>query len=89
MKVLANNDEICRTDFRPEKMSVDWFKTCISQKIPRTAKIVFELWDKDFKYDDLLQKWETNIDRAIEPKSFSDNVRVNAFWKDELLEDWE
>lgn len=92
VKVLVDNKELCRTDFQLNKMSVDFFKTCISNKIQKTATIVFELWDKDVKVDDLMDRWELSIYQAIESynfKVYSSYIRMNAFWKDEYLENWE
>lgn len=92
VKVLVDNKELCRTDFQLNKMSADFFKTCISNKIQKTATIIFELWDKDVKVDDLMDRWELSIYQAIESynfKVYSSYIQMNAFWKDEYLENWE
>lgn len=89
VKVLIDNKEVCRTDFERDKQSVDFFKTCLTNKIRKTATIKFELWDKDVNHDDVLDRWEKTVDEAVESGNFnvySSFIRINAFWKDEHRE---
>lgn len=96
VKVLVDNNEICRTDFQRDQMDVDFFKTCISNKVSKSAKIKFELWDEDVQNDDVLDRWESNIDQAVESgistkdfEKWSSDLRAKVFWKDEYADSWE
>lgn len=90
VNVLADDSEICRSGFERDEMKVDIFKTCVSNKIKRTAKIKFELWDKDVNDDDCLDRWERSVDMASENLYYGHStVGVNAVWKDEYLQVWE
>lgn len=89
VRVLADNKEICRTDVQRDRMSVDIFKTCISNKIRKTATIKFELWDKDVSDNDCLDRWQRNVDMEPENLRYGHSVvGVNAVWNDEYREDW-
>lgn len=89
VRVLADNKEICRTGVQRDEMSVDMFKTCVSHKISKTAKIQFELWDKDVSDDDCLDRWTRSVHMKSENLRYGHSVvGVNAVWKDEYLEDW-
>lgn len=89
VKVGVNHKELCRTDFQRDQNFVDFFKTCITKRIPRTSTIAIELWDKDVSYDDRLANWQTSVNEITNDGMFRSGpskVMMLAFWKDEYSE---
>lgn len=100
IKLYIDGREVYRTDTKQNNHLPYFGETYKSPKMLKKARIKIEMWDEDATWmgptDDLILRWETNIDELLQNGIFwggkgnvwKNRIVTTSTWKDEYP-DWE
>lgn len=100
IKVFIDGREVFRTDHKLNNHMPYYGDTYRSPKMLKTARITIEMWDEDSSWiesdDDLILRWETNIDALLKNgihwsgrgNIWKNKIVTASTWKDDYP-DWE
>lgn len=93
IKVFIDGREVFRTDYRLNNNMPYFGETYRSPRIHKQAHITIEMWDEDSGWmestDDLMMRWETNVEDLIRNGikwGFKQRNKIvtTSSWKDEF-----